>query len=93
MNGTTNSTKTFTFTPSDGLFIGLQGLIILLSLLAFLLMFLFRNQKPLKHRGISPYISIVGIWFLMVRLYFQAAGGVKTQSPESITYKFLTFSF
>jgi hypothetical protein len=86
MNRTTNSTQTFVFSGSDGVFIGLQVIIIILSLFAFFLLFLFRKQKALKHRGISPYISIFGIWFFMIRLYFQSSDGFKTQSPDSITH-------
>jgi hypothetical protein len=88
-----NSTQTFQFSGNDGLFIGFQVLIFFLSLLALLLLLIFRKKKPLKLRGISPYISIFGMWPFMIRLYFQSADGFKPQYPDSITHKFLHLFF
>jgi hypothetical protein len=86
---TTNTTAegvVLTFTSGDGVFIGIQALAVLITLFTMFLLFLFRKQKALKTRSISPYIAIVGIWMLVIRFIFWNISIFRTQNPIGVTH-------
>jgi hypothetical protein len=87
MNDTNNVTTHFSFTFGDASQVGVQLVVFILSLSTILLLLLFRKEKSLKHRGISPYIAIIGIWILMIRIYFWMSSAFKIQNPSSVTRK------
>jgi hypothetical protein len=87
---TTNTTAEgveLTFTSGDGVFIGIQVLAVVITLFTMFLLFLFRKQKALKTRSISPYIAIVGIWMLVIRFIFWNISIFRTQNPIGVTHK------
>jgi cell division protein FtsW (lipid II flippase) len=89
MNSTnTTSGVELTFTSGDGVFIGIQALAVVITLFTMLLLCLFRKQKALKTRSISPYIAIVGIWMLIIRFFFWNLSIFRTQNHIGLTYKY-----
>eukprot|EP01080_Neovahlkampfia_damariscottae_P000265 gene265-6680_t len=64
-----STTPMLSFTVNDGIFISLQGVTVLFTMLLLLIFCLFRKEKALKYRGCIPYFSVFGVWLLIIRKF------------------------
>ena len=86
-NGTNFTGPDVGFQPPDGVLLATQGILFASTFVLLFLFILFRKKKEMIHRGILPYLFVVGMWFYLIQRLVDGFSFLRTLDRRSYTHQ------